>query len=95
MRAGHKRIPAREAKARRFGMCSEHPEKENEFYDAEANRAFCTICAIDVARSTNSRQAILPIEQAYNEAKFNAQNPDAMLEQRKTMIKHQMDQVSN
>jgi len=45
----HKRVPIQDAKPQMFGYCQEHPKKENEYYDRVRNKAFCTICAIDMA----------------------------------------------
>jgi hypothetical protein len=49
LRGEHNRVPIQNAQPHLFGFCTEHPKKENEYYDRVRNKAFCTICAIDMA----------------------------------------------
>lgn len=32
-----------------FGKCSDHEDRNNEYYDMLRNKAFCPVCAIDIA----------------------------------------------
>ena len=53
------------------------------------------MCAIDMAQGKKDGQnSMVSLESAYSAAKKRAKNPDAALEQRKQMIRNQMDQIS-
>ena len=94
LRSKHVRVPIQEAKLHKFGNCNEHPKKQNEYYDRMRNKAFCTMCAIDMAQGKKDGQNnLVSLDHAYSVAKQRAENPDAALEQRKAMIKQQMDQI--
>ena len=95
LRAKHIRVPIQDAKLHKFGNCAEHPKKQNEYYDRLRNKAFCTMCAIDMAQGKKDGQNnLVSLDHAYSVAKQRAENPDAALEQRKAMIKQQMDQIA-
>jgi len=95
LRLQHNRVPVQESAPHRFGFCSEHPKRPNEYYDRLRNQAFCTMCAIDMAQGKKDGQNnMVSLESAYSAAKKRARNPDAALEQRKQMIRNQMDQIS-
>jgi len=91
----HTRISSQDAtRFQKFGMCFEHPKKENEYYDRNRNKAFCNICAIKIAQERQEGQKnLVSLEDAYNIAKKRAsnENKDPALDQRKQIIKNQMD----
>ena len=70
MRAKHIVKPIAEARiyASRFGKCDTHKDRDNEYYDKVKNKAYCTQCAIDIARSTGGK-SLHPLEDAYKDAK--------------------------
>ena len=53
------------------------------------------MCAIDMAQGKKDGQNnLVSLDHAYSVATQRAANPDAALEQRKAMIKQQMDQIA-
>lgn len=70
----------------------------------QTSRAFCTICAIELAQGQSSQggagnllsgqKGMLPLDVAYKNAKERAKNQDADLDIRMQQIRRQMDQIS-
>ena len=59
-------------------MCSEHPDKPNEFYDKRKNKAQCTTCAVKLAWNIKitKNDALEPLITQYNEALEKSKNED-------------------
>jgi len=92
----HKRVLIKDASPARFGMCEQHPHKENEYYDKLTSKAHCSICAIAMAQGqVNSEKGnLITLEHAYKQAKSQTQQQtDDISERRKTMIKNEMERI--
>lgn len=93
---GHSRVSIDKAQPYKYGFCAQHPKKVNEYFDYTKNKAICTICAIDIAQGkTDGHHELELLESAYKKATDYATHTDQFLDQRKQLLKNQMDQIAN
>lgn len=91
----HQRLPVEEANDEKFGRCTQHKNKKNEFYDRKKNKAFCTTCAIDLAQGREDvNKKLVSLDSAYRVAKENAKNQDADLDLRQSKIEKYLQSIA-
>lgn len=93
----HKRVHVKD-RPTYFGTCQEHPKEQtriNEYYDKVRQKAFCADCAIDMQHGRkNGITSLVPIQNAYQQAKKTAMNqPDSQCLEKNKIIKSQMDKI--
>lgn len=56
LKSKHVKVPVDKAKPKKFGMCSVHPNKPNEYYDKRTNLAKCSTCAMILVQASKENE---------------------------------------